>query len=48
MGDFWETAKILVPAVVYTLQTNLLFIAINHLDAPTYQITYEAKVGGRG
>lgn len=47
MGNFWETAKVFVPAIVYTVQTNLLFIAINYLDAPTYQITYQVVVPNR-
>jgi UDP-sugar transporter A1/2/3 len=29
--------------VAYTLQSNLLFVALANLDAPTYQITYQTK-----
>ena len=32
-----------IPAVAYTLQSNLLFVALAVLDAPTYQITYQTK-----
>jgi len=39
-----ESAKILVPAVIYTIQNNLLFYALSNLDAPTFQITYQGKI----
>lgn len=39
-----ESAKILVPAVIYTVQNNLLFYALSNLDAPTFQITYQGKI----
>ena len=29
--------------MAFTLQSNLLFVALAHLDAPTYQITYQTK-----
>ena len=33
-----ETAKLLIPALLYTVQNNLLFIALTNLDAATYQV----------
>ena len=29
--------------MAFTLQSNLLFVALANLDAPTYQITYQTK-----
>jgi hypothetical protein len=40
MVDKWKGAVLLsVPAGLYTLQNNLLFIALQNLDGTTYQVT---------
>ena len=38
-----DTLKCAVPAVAFTVQGNLLFIALANLEAPTYQVTYQCK-----
>ncbi|GAB5354466.1 hypothetical protein AAMO2058_000121200 [Amorphochlora amoebiformis] len=38
-----ETLKMMVPATLYAIQNNLLFVALSHLDSAVYQITYQIK-----
>mmetsp|Transcript_34549 Transcript_34549/g.55601 ORF Transcript_34549/g.55601 Transcript_34549/m.55601 type:complete len:359 (+) Transcript_34549:19-1095(+) len=38
-----ETFKMAVPATLYAVQNNLLFIALSHLDSAVYQIVYQIK-----
>lgn len=39
-----ELAKLAVPSLIYTAQNNILYLAIANLDAPTYQVVYNAKI----
>jgi len=43
--ELWtiDTAKCAVPAMAYTIQNNLLFVALANLEAPTYQVSYQSK-----
>lgn len=36
--------KVSVPAILYTVQNNLLYIALSHLDAATYQVSFDVFV----
>jgi len=39
----WDTLKVSVPALCYTLQNNLQFIAASHLGAALLQLLYQTK-----
>jgi UDP-sugar transporter A1/2/3 len=40
-GDAW---KLSIPAVLYTIQNNLQYLAVTNLDAATFQVTYQLKI----
>eukprot|EP00915_Cephaloidophora_sp_WS-2016_P002654 GHVH01003587.1.p1 GENE.GHVH01003587.1~~GHVH01003587.1.p1 ORF type:complete len:390 (-),score=25.98 GHVH01003587.1:578-1672(-) len=39
-----ETLKVGVPAALYTIQNNLLFVAISNMPAALYQVSYQLKI----
>lgn len=39
-----EMVKLCVPSFLYTIQNNLLYLALTNLDAATYQILYQLKI----
>jgi len=39
-----QLLRVCLPALVYTIQNNLIYTALAHLDAVTFQITYQLKI----
>ncbi len=40
----YEMLKLSVPALIYSIQNNLLYYALSHLDAATYSVLYNMKI----
>ena len=39
IDNYYETLKVSVPSFMYTVQNNLLYVAVSNLDAATFQVS---------
>jgi UDP-sugar transporter A1/2/3 len=39
-----ESLKLAIPALLYVVQNNLLFVALSNLSVPLYQVTNQGKL----
>jgi len=39
-----EIIKLAIPSILYCMQNNLLYYALSHLDAATFQVGYQVKI----
>eukprot|EP01061_Rhynchopus_euleeides_P026990 TRINITY_DN43964_c0_g1_i1.p1 TRINITY_DN43964_c0_g1~~TRINITY_DN43964_c0_g1_i1.p1 ORF type:complete len:378 (+),score=136.03 TRINITY_DN43964_c0_g1_i1:21-1154(+) len=44
VSDASQVLRLAVPAALYTLQNNLLFVALENLEATLFQVTYQLKL----
>lgn len=40
----YEMVKLAIPAILYTIQNNLQYVAASNLDAAVFQVTYQLKI----
>eukprot|EP00922_Rhytidocystis_sp_ex-Travisia-forbesii_P017443 GHVS01026008.1.p1 GENE.GHVS01026008.1~~GHVS01026008.1.p1 ORF type:complete len:488 (-),score=80.55 GHVS01026008.1:243-1706(-) len=43
-GKPTETLKVGLPAILYTIQNNLIFVSLSNLSGAMYQVTYQLKI----
>ena len=44
VDDFIGTLKVAVPAFIYMVQNNLLYLAVSNLPAASFQVSYQIKI----
>ena len=44
LNNRMDSIKTGIPAILYTIQTNLVYLAISNLDAAVFQVTFQLKI----
>jgi len=40
----WDNLRVCIPAILYTVLNNLMYVAASHLDAATFMVTNQMKI----
>nr|AKN21639.1 slc35a-3 [Schmidtea mediterranea] len=43
-NDIGDSIKVIVPAAIYVIQNNLLYVALSNLDSAVFQVSYQLKL----
>lgn len=43
-NNWYDSFKTGIPALLYTIQNNLIYVAISNLDAAVFQVTFQIKI----
>lgn len=44
IDDPVDCLKVFIPSIMYLIQNTLVYVALSHLDAPLFQVTFQAKL----
>lgn len=44
MGSMLDTARVAVPALLYTVQNNLIYVALANIEVVAFQVLYQTKL----
>ena len=44
LGSMLDTARVAVPALLYTIQNNLIYVALANIEVVAFQVLYQTKL----